>query len=100
MKVILSPLAEFKLQHLLAHLESEWGDLAKQKFLLKLKTSLETLASFPQAHPKINEVYKCVITKQTSLYYRVKSDTVEIITAFDNRQDPNKLEKEIQQHFD
>ncbi|NLP59458.1 type II toxin-antitoxin system RelE/ParE family toxin, partial [Lutibacter sp. B1] len=42
-------------------------------------------------------LFKCVVTKQTTFYYRIKfeREEIEIITVFDTRQDPNKLENDI-----
>lgn len=42
-------------------------------------------------------LYKCIVTKQTTFFYRInmKEKEIEIITFFDTRQNPNKLYKEI-----
>ena len=102
MKVFLSPLAELKLELLIEYLVSEWGKPSKEKFLNKLETTIDRISKFPDSNPKSNElggIYKCVVSKQTSLFYRIKNDEVEIITIFDNRQDPKKINQEIQRHF-
>jgi plasmid stabilization system protein ParE len=102
MKVVLSPLAEFKLDSLLKYLEEEWGVSAKMRFMHHLESSIRVIEKFPEAFPKSEiefELYKCVVTHQTSLYYRIKKDVVEILTVFDNRQNPEVLAKEIRQHF-
>lgn len=43
------------------------------------------------------DIYKCVVTKQTTFYYRIlnQSEEIEIITIFDTRQDSDKLKKDI-----
>lgn len=43
------------------------------------------------------DLFNDIITKQTSVIYRFNESqsTVEIVTIFDNRQDPEKLQKEI-----
>jgi plasmid stabilization system protein ParE len=94
MKVYLSALAELKLELLIEYLASEWGKSSKVKFLNKLETTIDRISNFPDSNPKSNElggIYKCVVSKQTSLVYRIKNDEVEIITIFDNRQDPKKI---------
>lgn len=101
-KVFLSPLAIFKLDNILAFIEVEWGKNAKNKFLDKLNKSVEQLSKFPQSYPQSQikkTVRKSVITSQTSLYYRVRNDAVEIITVIDNRQDPESIAKEIKAYF-
>jgi hypothetical protein len=44
-------------------------------------------------------LFKCVVTKQTTFYYRIEFDKkeIEIITVFAARQNPNKLDKDIKQ---
>ena len=75
MKVYLSALAELKLELLIEYLASEWGKSSKVKFLNKLETTIDRISKFPDSNPKSNElggIYKCVVSKQTSLVYRVK----------------------------
>ncbi len=40
-------------------------------------------------------LYQCVVTKQSSFYYRIRNSEIEIITLFDNRQDQSKIFEEI-----
>jgi hypothetical protein len=40
-------------------------------------------------------LYKCVVTKQSSFYYRIRNNEIEIITLFDNRQNQSKIFEEI-----
>ena len=54
----------------------------------------------PQSCPESSEfkgLYKCVVTKQTTFYYRISTELkeVEVITIFDTRQNPEKLKKDI-----
>lgn len=102
MKVFLSPLAELKLQYLLEYLKDEWGEESRNRFLNKLEESFQTISSFSESHPKTEKlegIYKLVITKQTSLFYRIKNDQIEVITVFDNRRDPKSVKAEIEKHF-
>lgn len=103
MKVILSPLAKLKLNLLLQYLEEEWDVQSRKKFLSKLKSSVNSISLFPESNPKsekYNGLYKKVVTNQTSLYYRILDDEIQIITVIDNRQDPENIFKEINKFFD
>ncbi len=96
--VYLSPVAEFKLDKLLDYLISEWGEQAKLNFLEELESSINKISSFPESSPKstlLGGFYKCVVTKQTSFYYRINGDEIEILTITDNRQNPESILKEI-----
>lgn len=100
--VFQSPLAEKKLLHLLDYLEADWGHRSKLSFVEKFKSTIDRLKAVPYSFPIADAergIHKCVITKQTSIYYRITNDEVEIITLMDNRQDQEKLFDEIKKHF-
>lgn len=102
MKVYLSPLAEYKLIKLTEYLEEEWGASSKIKFLDKLTQKFEQISLLPESSPLTEEfdsVYWSVVTHQCSLYYRIQDNEIEIITITDNRQDPEKIIKEIKTAF-
>lgn len=104
MEIILSPLAEKKLELLLEFLENKWGKTSKLKFLDTLKEEFELLESHPFRCEKtltFPDLFNCIITKQTSAIYKVdeSKSTIEIVTFFDNRQNPKKLKREIKKHF-
>ncbi|RJE73222.1 hypothetical protein BGP76_03200 [Reichenbachiella sp. MSK19-1] len=97
----LSPVAELKLDKLLEYLNSEWGHQSKSNFLKDLDSAIRRIEKFPESSPKTNLMggfYKCVISKQTSFYYRIKGLDIEIITLSDNRQNPKELLKEIKKN--
>jgi len=98
MKVYLSELAESKLLRLSEYLLEKWNKRTRDKFFVKLTNKIDQISSQPYSCPKsekFNGLYKCVVTKQTTLYYRIQSDEIEIITVFDTRQDPGKLKKDL-----
>jgi plasmid stabilization system protein ParE len=101
MKIRLSSLAHFRLVNLLSDLESEWGSTARKRFLTKLEKSVFAISKFPKAFPesRYKGIRKCVVTHQTTLFYRIKSNQVEIITVFDNRQNPERLRDDLRKKF-
>ena len=101
-RVYLSPLASFKLDRLLEYLQTEWGNDTKNAFLEKLKFKVEIIAEYPHSFQEsdvMKGLFRCVITPQTSIYYRIVKESVEIITVIDNRQDPQEITKEIKKYF-
>ena len=101
-EVFLSPLAERKLSILLDYLDSEWGINAKKKFLSRFKVAINQISNYPKSCPEsavVNGLFKCVVTKQSSIYYRINNDEIEIITLIDNRQDQSQLFREIKNYF-
>jgi plasmid stabilization system protein ParE len=86
-----------KLDSLLVYLEEEWSTNAKHEFVLKLDKSLKQIQKLPDSFPeseKIRGLRKCVLTKQTTLFYKYSETTIDVITIFDNRQNPKSLKKE------
>jgi len=102
LKVFLSPLAERKLEILLNYITVEWGIGPKNKYIAEFKRTLDQVSSFPKSCPeslRIKGLRKCIVTKQSSFYYRIKNSEIEIITIFDNRQDQKKVFEELKKHF-
>ena len=100
MKVFLSEVAEIKLLRLSEYLIENWDLKARDNFFQKLTDKINQISYQPDSCPKSYEydrLYKCVVTKQTTFYYRIlyQSDEIEIITIFDTRQNPDKLDKDI-----
>ena len=89
-----SPRSEIELIHLLDYLLANWG-LEKvnetDKAIKELvKQICEMPGMFPTARSK-NKTRYAVLTKHTTIYYRVRKKEIEIISLFDTRQNPNKL---------
>lgn len=100
MKVYFSPLAQEKLIQLSKYLLEEWGRKAKKDFLTKLDQKVIQISNQPESCPESSTfkgIFKCVITKHTTFYYRVLSqfNKIEIITLFDTRRHPDKLSKDL-----
>lgn len=96
--VKLSKTAEIKLEKLLEYLLNNWSLKVQRNFILKLEENLERIKKHPEGFPiseKQQSLHKCVVTKQTTLYYTFTSKSIYIVTIFDNRQQPGKLDKEI-----
>jgi plasmid stabilization system protein ParE len=96
-EIRLSKRAMRKLDSLLVYLEEEWSAKVKHEFVLKLDKSLKQIQKLPDSFPeseKIKGLRKCVVTKQTTLFYKYSETTIDVITIFDNRQNPKSLKKE------
>ena len=89
-----APQAERKLSLLLDYLVEEWGHHSKEKYLSKFKKAINQISDYPYSCPESTEmtgIFKCVVSKQSSFYYRLKNKSIEIITVFDNRQDQDYI---------
>ncbi len=102
MKVILSPLAEWKIEKLLEYLELEWSKKSRDKYLNTLLKSFDQISRNPKSCPESIEfpnLYKRVVTKQSSYFYRIVGERIEIIDLIDNRQNPDSIQAEIEKYF-
>lgn len=100
MEVFLSEIAESKLSELTHYLLSKSRHKVKREFLSKLSTKISQIESQPESCPRSEEaggIYKCVVTKQNTFYYRVnfEESEIEIITFFDTRQNPKKIREQL-----
>ena len=96
--IIFSKNAEKSLLELFEYLEIKWSKKVKDKFISKLDKVIYLIQIEPEIFPKseLNKnYYKCVLSKQTAIYYKFNTKRVEIIAFFDTRQDPNKIKKDI-----
>ena len=100
--VYFSPLAAKKLEWLCEYLEEEWGQNSKKKFLLRLAEIGSIIGTFPNGYPELRDFpgfRKCIVSKYTSLIFRVNESDVEVVTLIDNRQDPDKILQELKDLF-
>lgn len=100
MNVFLSELAESKLLKINDYLLENWNLKVRNDFISLLTSKIEQISKQPESCLKSSDfkgLYKCVVTKQTTFYYRINSieNEIEIITLFDTRQNPDKIKKDI-----
>ena len=92
-KVVLSPRAKLDLSEILEFYYQRNGSKIYSK---KLNSALHKTISLLEKHSNIG-VYtdignvRNLIEADYRIFYEIKSDTIEIITIWDNRQNPNEL---------
>ena len=98
-EIRLSKRAMNKLAILLDFLENKWSLKVKNDFIQKLDKSLKHIQKLPESYPeseKINGLRKCVVTKQTTIFYKYTETKIDVVMIFDNRKNPESLIKEIE----
>jgi len=80
-------------EDIVEYIEENWSEASAKKFVQKTDKLLEQIAENPEICLEIEgaNVKRAVITKQTSLYYRVFGKFIRLITFWDNRRDLDKL---------
>ena len=87
-----------RIEKLLEYLETNWSSKASADFLESFERAILLIQSHPASFPKssvIKGLHKCVVSKQSTIYYTFDKDFVYIITLFDSRQNPQKLKREV-----
>ena len=92
-KVTWTPHAEEDYKKVITYLKDTWTEKIALQFINKVEQRLSRLSIFPLTgivSNKDTSIRCIVITKHNKLYYRLKNDTIEILSLFDTRQNPNK----------
>jgi plasmid stabilization system protein ParE len=95
-KIIWTSKALTDLKNIVNYLEENWTVKEIQKFARLLDLQLNRLIIHPFLSPESNKykkIRKSVLTRQISIYYRVINNQIQIISLFDNRQNPIKINK-------
>lgn len=97
-KVVISKIAEGKLEKLFEYLLKNWSFKVKSDFIKKLDKNISLIKSNPESFPQSAidpALRKCVVTRQTTLFFKFDEKEIKILTIFDNRQNPDKLKTDL-----
>lgn len=74
------------------YLFEEWGEEITQRVIKEINQTVVRIQNSPEHFPvlKTKKVRRCVTSPQTSIFFKVTKDAVEVISVFDNRQSPKK----------
>jgi plasmid stabilization system protein ParE len=78
---------------LLDYLHGEWGDEIALRVINEINHTVSRIQKSPEQFPvfiKKRQVRLCVASPQTSIFFKIKKDYIEISSVFDNRQNPKK----------
>lgn len=92
-KIFWTDHAIFELKETIEYLENNWTEREIRIFSSKLDHTIELISKTPEIFPESFEkkyIRKAVVEKYNNLYYRINKDSVEILSLFSNRKNPNK----------
>jgi plasmid stabilization system protein ParE len=91
--IVWSPTARLTYYKILEYLVENWTFNELEVFIDRTEEVISHICENPFLYPysALSDTHKCVLVKQVSLFYRVKSTTIELLVFWDNRQDPTKL---------
>jgi len=82
------------MESIFLYLEENWTQRELKKFAKLLDKQIKLIQSNPflfEKSDKSIDVRRAVLNKQITIYYRVRFSEIQILTLFDNRQNPEKL---------
>ena len=92
-KILWTDHALSELKQTIEYLETHWTERDLQNFASKLDHTIELISKSPELFPLSLEkdlVRRAVVEPHNTLYYRIKEETVEILSLFANLQHPKK----------
>lgn len=77
------------------YIEFKFSLRIKIEFLEKLQKNLDYISSNPENFPLTEYEFlrKCVVSKETSIFYKIRSKDIAVVSVFDTRQNPKKINK-------
>ncbi|MFD1629979.1 type II toxin-antitoxin system RelE/ParE family toxin [Pseudopedobacter beijingensis] len=74
------------------YLEQNFTEKEIKKLAQKIENVVKLISQNPKLFPKSDKknIYRLVILKYNTLYYRVNETDIEILSFFSNRQNPKK----------
>ena len=90
--------AEETISHVLAWVRIEWGEKSARRLEKRIFGRARQILRNPFQYPEsklFNGTRKCVVTKQNTLFYKVRGNEILVITLWDNRRDPTNLPDQL-----
>lgn len=79
-------------EEVIEYLESKWSKREVNQLISRTDLVLRFVAHNPRMYPEINpSLFRCVLSRHNSLFYKIEKTTVIILACWDNRKDPKDL---------
>lgn len=91
-KILWTDHAISELRETIEYLENNWSEKELRKFSAKLDHTVELISKTPEMFPdsyEKNGIKKAVVEKHNNLYYRIIGNSVEILSLFPNKKNPD-----------
>ena len=93
-KILWTDHALSELKNTIEYLEENWTERELKNFSQELDHIIELISKNPelfQISKKKKNVRRAVVARFNNLYYRLNENSIEILSFFSNRQDPDKI---------
>lgn len=81
-----------ELAQTIEYIQDNFSDKEVRTLALKIENTTKLISQNPTIFPisEFKGIYKAVVLKYNTLYYRLTKDNIEILSFFSNRQNPKK----------
>jgi plasmid stabilization system protein ParE len=79
---------------LLEYVFQKFGQKKAKEIYLSIENTLDLISKSPEMSgisKRREGLRKCIFSKQTSIYYRIKEEHIEVVSFRPNRKDPKKF---------
>ena len=85
--------AKKKFDDIVDFIEENWSEKSAKKFVQNTEHTLRLIYQNPKMFTEVDKknIRKGIITKQTSVFYRIYKKHIRIVTFWDNRRNPDNL---------
>lgn len=92
-KILWTDHAISELEKTIEYLENNWTEKELRNFSAKLDHTIQLISKSPELFPDSYEkkgIRRAIVEKHNNLYYRIIDNSIEIVSLFSNRQNPDK----------
>lgn len=90
-KLAWSDRALLEYEELLDYLMEQWGEKITKKVAFEVSHQIIRIQTTPHQFPLLGKnLRRCVVSPQTSIFFKLTKNSIEIYSVFDNRQNPKK----------
>ena len=96
LEIIWSEEAENNLEGIINYLLKHWTEKEIKKFSRTVDEKIELISEYPLLYKRSKRLQgtrECIISKHNTLFYIVDKTKLYIVSIWDNRQNPEKLNK-------
>lgn len=81
-----------ELANTITYLEENFADKEIRRLVLQIEKTIALISHNPNIFPKseLKLIYKAIVLKYNTLYYRVNENNIEILSFLSSRQNPTK----------
>ena len=94
--LVLSQKAERQLETIFLYVEAKFSERIRKELAKKIYDCFKLIENDPELFSfsvHNSSLRKCEVTKNTSFFYQIRKEYIAVVSVFDTRQNPYKINK-------